>query len=119
MPRVTAVFFSTGTSSRFSPSPTLHPLPLRQGFEELLDKFSGSASLRLDFANFCDVVLNDAARAESLRHSAALLEQGVPRPTNPLQPLPKAGHPKFRGVAWIPGSLRPSNHVRARPVSGL
>ena len=47
-----------------------------QKYQELLEKFPGSASLRLDYASFCDVVLNDDVRADSLRHAAEGLETG-------------------------------------------
>ncbi len=43
---------------------------------ELVDKFSGSASLRRDYAEFCDIVLNDSDKAEMHRHGADLLESG-------------------------------------------
>ena len=44
---------------------------------ELVEKFSGSASLRRDYAEFCDIVLNDFEKAEMHRHGADLLESGV------------------------------------------
>ncbi len=44
---------------------------------ELVDKFSGSASLRRDYAEFCDIVLNDFEKAEMHRHGADLLESGA------------------------------------------
>jgi hypothetical protein len=48
-----------------------------QCYEELLSKFSGSASLHLDFAHFCEAVLNDEARARKYRHGAEILETGA------------------------------------------
>uniref|UniRef100_A0A7S0MNW7 Uncharacterized protein n=1 Tax=Cryptomonas curvata TaxID=233186 RepID=A0A7S0MNW7_9CRYP len=45
-------------------------------YVELVDKFSGSASLRRDYAEFCDIVLNDFDKAEMHRHGADLLESG-------------------------------------------
>ncbi len=45
-----------------------------QAYEELLDKFSGSSSLLAEYAQFCDVVLNDETKAETFRDRAALLE---------------------------------------------
>ncbi len=50
-----------------------------QCYEELLEKFSGSASLHLDYANFCEVVLNDEARAGKYRQGADILESGPTR----------------------------------------
>jgi hypothetical protein len=47
-----------------------------QCYEELLDKFSGSASLHHDYANFCETVLNDEARAIKYRQGADILESG-------------------------------------------
>ncbi len=49
-----------------------------QCYEELLSKFSGSASLHLDFAHFCEAVLNDETRARKYRHGAEILETGAP-----------------------------------------
>ena len=51
-----------------------------QCYEELLDKFSGSASLHHDYANFCEAVLNDEARAIKFRQGADILESGRPLP---------------------------------------
>ncbi len=48
-----------------------------QCYEELLSKFSGSASLHLDFAHFCEAVLNDEVRAHKYRHGAEILESGA------------------------------------------
>jgi hypothetical protein len=47
-----------------------------QSYKELLGKFSGSASLHLDFANFCDTVLNDSDEAAKFLHGAEILESG-------------------------------------------
>ncbi len=55
-----------------------------QCYEELLSKFSGSASLHLDFAHFCEAVLNDEARARKYRHGAEILETGAPFAPLPL-----------------------------------
>ncbi len=56
-----------------------------QCYEELLSKFSGSASLHLDFAHFCEAVLNDEDRARKYRHGAEILESGE---GSILRPLP-------------------------------
>ena len=48
----------------------------RQSYEELLSKFSASTSLHLDFANFCDAVLNDPDKAAKYRQGAEILETG-------------------------------------------
>jgi hypothetical protein len=48
-----------------------------QCYEELLSKFSGSASLHHDYAEFCEVVLNDADTASKYRHGAEILESGA------------------------------------------
>ena len=50
---------------------------LGQSYEELLSKFSGSASLHLDFANFCEAVLNDPEKAAKYRQGAEILESGT------------------------------------------
>ena len=47
-----------------------------QCYEELVEKFSGSASLRRDYAEFCDIIINDFDKAELHRHGAELLESG-------------------------------------------
>ena len=47
-----------------------------QCYEELLSKFSGSASLHLEYANFCEAVLNDQETAAKYRHGAEILESG-------------------------------------------
>jgi hypothetical protein len=39
-----------------------------------LDKFPGSASLRLDYANFCDIVLNDVDQVERIRQGVQPLK---------------------------------------------
>ncbi len=48
-----------------------------QCYEELLSKFSGSASLHHDYAEFCEAVLNDAEKASKYRHGAEILESGA------------------------------------------
>ncbi len=49
---------------------------MHQCYEELVQKFSGSAYLRRDYADFCDYVLNDARKAENHRKHAELLDTG-------------------------------------------
>ncbi len=62
-----------------APFPAFHA-GVREGqcYEELLEKFSGSASLHHDFANFCESVLNDEDRAIEFRQGADILESGRP-----------------------------------------
>jgi 3-phosphoglycerate kinase len=59
----------------------------RQCYEELIVKFAESASLRRDYAAFCDIVLNDAAKAESHRHAADLLEAGLTTRARGVEPV--------------------------------
>jgi hypothetical protein len=49
---------------------------MQQCYEELVQKFAGSAYLRRDYADFCDCVLNDARKAENHRKHAELLDTG-------------------------------------------
>ena len=39
-------------------------------------KFPGSSSLLLDYAQFCEDILNDQAKANKLRHGAVTFEAG-------------------------------------------
>ena len=48
-----------------------------QRYDELLVRFPGSASLRLDYAQFCEAVLNDPVKAAQQRQGAELLETGL------------------------------------------
>jgi hypothetical protein len=49
---------------------------IRQCYDDLVVKFPGSSSLLLDYAQFCEDILNDQARANKLRHGAVTFEAG-------------------------------------------
>ena len=83
-------------------------MPPRRGtvqcYEELLSKFSGSASLHLDFAHFCEAVLNDEARARKYRHGAEILESGAPlRPAPSHCPPTACAHTNTHEALLCPG----------------
>ena len=48
-----------------------------QCYEDLVVKFPGSSSLLLDYAQFCEDILNDQAKASKLRRGAVAFEAGV------------------------------------------
>jgi hypothetical protein len=70
-----------------------------QCYEELLEKFSGSASLHHDYANFCEAVLNDEARAIKFRQGADILESG--------------SFPPFSTLRWSYGTNQALAHLKA------
>jgi hypothetical protein len=59
---------------------------IEQCYEDLVVKFPGSSSLLLDYAQFCEDILNDQAKASKLRSGADTFEPGAP-----LLPLPAPG----------------------------
>jgi len=46
----------------------------KKSYEELLLKFPGSVSLHRDYAHFCEVILNDQAKADQQIRGADILE---------------------------------------------